>query len=98
MNTILLRFEKPVTTIRGREDLRKAIRWALLEYGSLSADEIRAVLNEDFRIHPRFGVTMHMIHFYARGAADEISRERVKHAYITIYSCKAPAGEEEGVR
>ena len=76
----MLRHEKPLHTIRGREDLLIAIRWVLLEHEgeAMSIDMIYNELSREFRIMKTFGVTRQLMHFYARIAADQIIKEQVK--------------------
>ena len=66
----LRRFEKPVTTIQGRADLKKAVRWAVKEYGATETREVKKIINEEFRFSKRYEPSHQAITAYLRGVKE----------------------------
>lgn len=64
----LRRFEKPVTTIQGRPDLKKAVIWAVKEYGTTETPEIKSIIMEEFRFSKRYEPSHQAITAYIREA------------------------------
>ena len=66
----LRRFEKPVTTIQGRPDLKKAVIWAVKEYGTTETSEIKSIIMEEFRFSKRYEPSHQAITAYLRGVKE----------------------------
>jgi len=70
MGDEMRRFEKPVTTIQGRADLKKAVRWAVKEYGATETREVKKIINEEFRFSKRYEPSHQAITAYLRGVKE----------------------------
>lgn len=62
----LRRFEKPVTTIQGRPDLKQAVLWAVKEYGATETREVKRIIMEEFKFSKRYEPSHQAITAYLR--------------------------------